>query len=204
LWRLPCYDCWEEFPDRLHAYTLASIHGGMAAYGRLAGTDERQTQAAIESRLRRDLQANGSFVKYAGSSEVDASLLGLALPFGVVAPDGAAMSATVERIEAELRGGGLHRYRADSYYGGGEWVLLAGWLGWYYAHIGETDRARQLLAWIEAQADGSGWLPEQVPANLNDPSQLEPWRERWGPSARPLLWSHAKYLILRKALGSGR
>jgi len=26
----------------------------------------------------------------------------------------------------------MHRYADDTYYGGGEWVLLATWLGWYY------------------------------------------------------------------------
>jgi hypothetical protein len=35
------------------------------------------------------------------------------------------------------------------------------------------------------------------------------WRQRWGESARPLLWSHAAYLALRTELdtaprGSGR
>jgi hypothetical protein len=25
---------------------------------------------------------------------------------------------------------------------------------------------------------------------------VEPWIERWGPSAKPLLWSHAMYLIM--------
>jgi isomaltose glucohydrolase len=31
LWDRPCYDCWEEFPDEVHTYTLAAIHGGLAA-----------------------------------------------------------------------------------------------------------------------------------------------------------------------------
>ena len=52
--------------------------------------------------------------------------------------------------------------------------------------------------------DRRGWLQEQVAHSLNHPAQLEPWRARWGESARRLLWSHAKYLILRKALGSER
>jgi GH15 family glucan-1,4-alpha-glucosidase len=53
---------------------------------------------------------------------------------------------------------------------------------------------------VEAQADADGELPEQVPVNLNDPAYLPVWRERWGEIARPLLWSHAKHLILREAL----
>src|SRR6185436_18209419 len=31
LWSLPCYDCWEEFPDQVHPYTLAAIYGGLQA-----------------------------------------------------------------------------------------------------------------------------------------------------------------------------
>lgn len=200
LWDLPCYDCWEEFPEQIHAYTLGALHAGLAAYSELCATDETDNLSAIASYLRTHLVRSGHFIKYAGSREVDASLVGLAVPFRVVQPRDPIMQATVERIEAELRTGGLHRYRADTYYGGGEWVLLAAWLGWYYAELGELEKANALRTWVEAQADESGHLPEQVAGNLNDPSHLEPWRQRWGDSARPLLWSHAKYLILVKAL----
>jgi hypothetical protein len=48
---------------------------------------------------------------------------------------------------------------------------------------------------VAGRADEWGQLPEQVPANLNDPSYLRPWQARWGAIASPLLWSHAKYLI---------
>jgi GH15 family glucan-1,4-alpha-glucosidase len=200
LWRLPCYDCWEEFPDQIHAYTLAAIHGGLTAYQKMSRAPEMDTLHAIERFLRERLQQDGHFVKYVGTNEVDANLIGLALPFRVVDPTEPLMSATVERIEQDLLGGGVHRYRTDTYYGGGEWVLLTAWLGWYYAELGETERAETLLRWVEAQADESGHMPEQVAENLNAPSHFEPWRQRWGDSARPLLWSHAKYLILVEAL----
>lgn len=78
--------------------------------------------------------------------------------------------------------------------------MLAGWLGWYYAEVGEYNRAQELLTWMEAQADAKGYLPEQVPASLIDPAFYTPWLERWGPIAKPLLWSHAKYIILYHAL----
>jgi len=46
------------------------------------------------------------------------------------------------KIEADLRqGGGVHRYATDTYYGGGEWVLLTAWLGWYYTKIGANEKA---------------------------------------------------------------
>jgi GH15 family glucan-1,4-alpha-glucosidase len=112
------------------------------------------------------------------------------------------MGATVERIVVDLcRGGGAHRYAADTYYGGGEWILLTAWLGWHYAERGERERAEALLGWVESQAGTDGTLPEQVPVHLNDPVFYAPWRKQWGEIADPLLWSHAKYIILRHALG---
>jgi GH15 family glucan-1,4-alpha-glucosidase len=201
LWRRPCYDSWEEFPDRVHAYTLAAIFGGLRADERLRGVDHEATLEQIGRVLRDEAVVDGHFVKFAGSSDVDANLLGLATPFGFVEPDDPLMRATVRRIETDLtRGGGLHRYRGDSYYGGGEWVLLTAWLGWHAARLAEREKAEAALRWIEGQANAQGQLPEQVPANLNDPSHYAPWRERWGEIARPLLWSHAKYLILHKAI----
>jgi GH15 family glucan-1,4-alpha-glucosidase len=137
-----------------------------------------------------------------GEDEVDGNLVALAVPNGVYAQDDPILRATVAHIESDLRrdDGGVHRYAADTYYGGGEWVLLTAWLGWYYAEAGEVERAGYLLRWIEAQADEQGHLPEQVAAHLNQPAYLDEWRARWGKSARPLLWSHAAYIILQDAI----
>jgi len=201
LWSRSCYDCWEEFSDRVHPHTLAAIYGGLQAHERLSGVEHRGTLAAIVRFLYDRAVADGRFVKFVGSTEVDASLLGLAIPYAVAKPDDPVMQATIAKIEADLRrGGGLHRYAADTYYGGGEWVLLTAWLGWYYAQAGEEDKAEAARRWIEAQADAQGQLPEQVPLTLNDPSYYAPWRERWGEIARPLLWSHAKHIVLHRAL----
>ncbi len=136
------------------------------------------------------------------SAAVDASLIGVSTPHRLLSPTDPLMQATVARIETDLHceGGGVHRYRADTYYGGGEWVLLAGWLGWYYVEAGEPEQARALLRWIEAQADPEGNLPEQVSTHLLAPAYYSEWEALWGPVAKPLLWSHAMYLILHRAL----
>ena len=203
LWRIPCLDLWEEHLDNIHPYTLSAIYAGLRAAGELTG---HTGWLAIADEIRRFVLEHcvqdGHLVKYVGSEATDASLLGVATPYRLLAPDDPIMRATVARIEADLRHqpGGVHRYAEDTYYGGGEWVLLTAWLGWYYVEIGEQARARQLLAWVEAQADEGGNLPEQIPQTLNDPSMLQLWVEKWGPIARPLLWSHAMYLILRHAL----
>jgi GH15 family glucan-1,4-alpha-glucosidase len=135
--------------------------------------------------------------------------LGLAVPYAVVPPEDPRMLATVSQIESTLsKGGGLHRYAADTYYGGGEWLLLTAWLGWYYCELSQRGpslapaalkKASLCLKWVENQAGiGSqeGWLPEQVPHNLNEAAFYPIWQARWGQIATPLLWSHAMYLIL--------
>lgn len=202
LWRRPCYDCWEEFPDQVHTHTLAAIYGGLLAYARLSGGELSPESSAIRAYVfEHCLSGAGHFVKYPGSEVVDASLLGLATPYRLVPPDDPRFLATLDCIEETLvSGGGVHRYPADSYYGGGEWLLLAGWLGWVWVEAGRPARARQLLDWMEAQSASDGSLPEQVAASLIHPEKLEFWQQRWGPSANPLLWSHAKYLILRAGL----
>ena len=54
---------------------------------------------------------------------------------------------------------------------------------------------------MEAQADATGDLPEQVAAHALHPTRIDEWRASWGESARPLLWSHATHLVLRHELG---
>ena len=161
-----------------------------------------QTLERIQEALRARAVLNGHFIKdLDGADEVDGNLVALAVPHAMIAPQDSLMRATIARIESELGRHGVHRYAADTYYGGGEWVLLTAWLGWYYAETGDLDRACQLQTWIEAQADDQGHLPEQVAAHLNRPAGLDEWRARWGESARPLLWSHAAYITLHDAIG---
>ena len=144
-----------------------------------------------------------------GNPEVDASLLWLAVPYELVEVGDPAFATTLARIERDLVGpdGGVHRYRADTYYGGGEWLLLAASLARVYLRRdapGDRDRAEAILGWIEAQADQRGQLPEQVATNALHPEEIEPWRRRWGDSARPLIWSHAFHLELVEDLRAAR
>jgi GH15 family glucan-1,4-alpha-glucosidase len=206
LWSLPCYDCWEEFPDHVHPYTLAALYGGLQAYMALADKRHQAVTHAIQKQVLTRAESYGHFVKFPDSPAVDASLLGLAVPYGVVTPDDPLMLKTVERIEASiLKDGGLHRYAADSYYGGGAWILLTAWLGWYYAELaikcpelgpGLKQKIETYQSWIESHADDHLHLPEQVAEHLNAPAYFPTWVKRWGKIASPLLWSHAKYIIL--------
>ncbi|MBC6448669.1 glycoside hydrolase family 15 protein [Actinokineospora xionganensis] len=199
---LACYDCWEEFGDLRHTATLGAVIAGLEAFG-----DEAAARRAAE--LRKLLYAehvrDGSFVKHVGSSAVDSSLLWLALPFGVVSVDDPVMARTAARVAAELTGpsGGTRRYLGDTFYGGGEWVLLTAWLGWFHAESGDRESAARLLAWVERQTVESDHLPEQAITDPQAPERVAEWVDRWGPVATPLLWSHAMHLVLVHALGEG-
>jgi GH15 family glucan-1,4-alpha-glucosidase len=202
LWDHPCYDCWEEYPQEIHTATLGAIYGGLRS---LTEMRPNQRYAAVLAEIGRKIERQAVYkdylVKFPGSYTVDASLIGLAVPYQMFSVDDPIIRATIRRIEATLlREGGVHRYPTDTYYGGGAWILLTGWLGWYYVRSGQIEKAEAALAWIEQQADAEGNLPEQVPSGLNDPNYFQPWVERWGPPATPLLWSHANYLILAKEI----
>ncbi len=111
----------------------------------------------------------------------------------------------VSRVEAALvsPGRGVWRNLDDEYYGGGEWLLLTAMLGLAYVDHGRLDDARRCLAWAEAHARPNGDLPEQSQDHLQRPERYQPWVEKWGEPASPLLWSHAMYLRLCHAVTHG-
>jgi len=125
-------------------------------------------------------------------------MIWLTVPFGVLDVDDPVAAATVDAIRRDLvgTGGGVYRYRGDTYYGGGEWLLLASSLAWHEAASGN---GADLRAWVRAQASANGDLPEQVTGHAQDPAMVEPWVERWGAVANPLLWSHAMFLVSETA-----
>lgn len=207
LWRMPCYDCWEEFPDKVHVSTLAALYGGLNAAAELLGDAAFAAAAAeIYAYVLREGMRDGMLSKFVGSGAIDANLIHVATPYRLLEPDDPVMQATIDRIASELRrnSGGVYRYAADSYYGGGQWILLTAYLGWYYTEVGMLDEAQALLEWIEQQASATGELPEQVAIDLNQPDYLPIWNERWGTSASPLLWSHAAYVTLHTKLEQAR
>lgn len=226
LWRLPNYDCWEERAQYLHSYTLAAIFAGLRGSADLLPELAPQVKAttaeikhimlakgAYDGRLSKSfsllskpqsvLQAPQTV--YHDPEEMDtlrqsseASLIGIVTPYNLFSAEEPLMVTTIRQLETELYrpGGGVYRYCGDTYYGGGEWVLLSAWLGWFYAENGQIERAQEIKCWVEAQADEKRHLPEQVSDHLLAPVRYAEWIERWGPVAKPLAWSHAMYLIL--------
>jgi len=204
-WAEPCYDWWEERCGR-HTVTLASAYAGLAAAGACeelpeAVRDEAASAASAAAAALRLAAAGDRLGAELGDPRLDASLVACATPLRALSPDDPVMAATVRALEAEIAHGGVHRYPGDTYYGGGEWLLLAALLGWWYAEVGREDDARAQLEWTAAQASASGNLPEQVSTHVFDEAALARWERRWGASASPLLWSHAMFLILALELG---
>lgn len=206
-WTEANYDCWEENREHIHPATLAAIYGGLSA---IAQFDPSLNTLPIAEAVRRYTLEKGvaeqHFVKYFGNSAVDASLLWTAVPYQLVTISDPVFENTLREIAHDLHrpGGGVYRYRADVYFGGGEWLLLTAWLGWVYAERHQLDEATALLHWIEQQAAPDGALTEQVTEHPLSPEHFQPWVEKWGGVASPLLWSHAMYLILETKLAAAR
>ena len=222
VWNLPNYDCWEEHPEYLHPYSLATAYAGFDAIATLvrighmkAGiVDVEWLAGQVKDFILKYAVHDGRMVKHIWPSKgrefpkpiiasgVDSSLIGVTVPFKVLPTDDPLIRATMQAIEEYLHRpeGGVYRYQADVYYGGGEWLLLTAWLGWYYALTGKIEQAKTLQAWIESQVDKDGCLAEQVNDHTLAPTHYAPWIKKWGPVATPLLWSHAMYIILVKAI----
>jgi GH15 family glucan-1,4-alpha-glucosidase len=147
------------------------VHAATLACIWAALGDEDTAQAARTARERERLDGSHAFLVVAGLAGVD----------------------VLERLDREL---GYHRHRDDEYYGGGEWPVLAGLVGWA-RQVRGLDATPQ-LAWIEEHAHDDGTLPEQT-GELLRPELYDAWVARWGQPASPLLWSHAMYVILRTA-----
>jgi GH15 family glucan-1,4-alpha-glucosidase len=198
---LPCYDWWEEFGEQRHTSTLAAVSSGLRAAltsGALTGDrreDAASTCAEIDRLIARETRVQGRLGKWLGNDAVDGSLLACLTSYGTLPIDDPAAERTVEAIRDTLLREGVYRYVGDTFYGGGEWINLTAWLGWYEALRGDKAGARRRLHWIAAQ-ESDGLLPEQAIDHAQQPEHIDHWEQAWGTVARPLLWSHAMFLTL--------
>ncbi|MUT64553.1 glycoside hydrolase family 15 protein [Paenibacillus sp. NEAU-GSW1] len=118
---------------------------------------------------------------------VDISLLGISVPFGVVAPEHEYMRKTAATIERELTVpgvGGIKRYEDDRYIGGNPWILTSLWLAHYKLQTGQIEGATQIIDWVLEHRTTTGLLPEQVDKVTGETAWVV-----------PLTWSHAMYIL---------
>lgn len=122
-----------------------------------------------------------------GDEAADASLLGLTVPYGVLAATDARMQSTVKYLTDELTTemGGVKRYDYDNYRGGNPWVLTTLWLGMFYGAAGAWQKAKAALEWAVKHRTELGFLPEQVDCRTGKPAWVV-----------PLAWSHAMFILL--------
>jgi isomaltose glucohydrolase len=200
----PCYDCWEEHPGNVHTSSVAAVAAGLRDAGALVGIEAAQRHATqlVDRITGPDHTLADAFIRFPGDTRVDGSLLWLAVPFGLVDLDNPTYRNTVTRISQELvvPSGGVRRYLGDTFYGGSEWILLAATYGWISLSAGDPKTAEQMLAWIESAATNNGYLPEQVQDHVQSHYMLAYWRQKWGSTATPLLWSHAMHVVLSDEL----
>jgi GH15 family glucan-1,4-alpha-glucosidase len=207
-WAEPCFDWWEEDADGVHVSTLACIEAGLrsiAEFG-LVGPEDAHRYNTIAGAIKQFILergvADGHLIKTVGRDDrVDASLISAFVPFGTFDPTSDLADRTYAKICADIAPDGVHRYLGDTYFGGGRWVVLAGFVGAFEAVTGRTTIASERLSWMWAQQTPKGFLPEQITDDALDPSFIDEWVERWGNVATPLLWSHAMYLTLANELG---
>lgn len=206
-WQRSCYDWWEEHAEQVHVSTLGCIVAGLRSAVSLGVLDDVLASRAAQGAddvlafiLERGVH-DGRLVKWIGNPDVDASLSALFAPLRVFDPASDLATETLAAIGRDLEvDGGVYRFRADTFFGGGRWPLLSCFKGLAHAARGEREEAQRLLAWAVAQATDTLDLPEQVSDRLLDPSMEEYWINRWGPVATPLLWSHAMVLRLNAEL----
>lgn len=201
LWQSPNFDCWEENRQQIHVATLAALYGGFNAVRQYEAklVPDGLPEAVRDFIFMKGVTSDGHFMKFLGNEAVDSSLLWIATPYRLVDPTDARFLATLAKIERDIHrvGGGVYRFAADTYFGGGEWLLLTLWLAWVYIDLGRQAEAQKLIEWVESQATLSGEMPEQVAGHLLDSTYYQYWVDRWGTSACPLLWSHGMYLVLK-------
>jgi GH15 family glucan-1,4-alpha-glucosidase len=202
-WRRPCYDWWEEHDEHVHVSTLGSVGAGLLACADSGLLDDdrehraRETVERIRALIAARATVDGHLTKWLGTDEVDGSLSALIAPLGFVDAGSPLASATLARIENQIMtDGGVYRFRADTFYGGGRWPLLTCFYGLAKAAAGDLKAARDALEWAAGTALPDGALPEQVDGHLLHPDHRQEWIDRWGPVATPLLWSHAMLLRL--------
>jgi isomaltose glucohydrolase len=200
-WPLRCFNCWEEYDGGEHASTLGAVVAGLMAAAHMLDDPLPAAEAdVVRARLCDAFVIGKRFARGPDDPRVDASLLWLSIPFAVLPPDDARIVATVDAVRDELGAGtGLYRYPGDTYYGGGQWLLLTSSLAWHDALTGRRDAFEASQEWVRAQALDNGDLPEQVCDRPQHAEMVDPWVRRWGPVATPLLWSHAMYLLAEAA-----
>jgi glucoamylase len=117
---------------------------------------------------------------------IDASLLGVSMPFELLPADDERFIRTVDAVESCLTSpvGGIKRYENDDYIGGNPWVLTTLWLAMVRIRQSRPEDALKLLRWAVSHRTSLDLLPEQIDRRTGEPAWVV-----------PLTWSHAMFVL---------
>lgn len=177
IWREPDDGIWEVRGGR-QQFTHSKIMAWVAFDRAIRSVEEFGLEGPVEEwrKLREVIHAEicekgfnaqrNSFVQYYGGSEVDASLLMMAL-VGFLPADDPRVLGTIKAIEEDLlQGGFVARYRSEHGVDGleaGEGVFLACsfWLADNYVLLGRVDDAREMFERLIGLCNDVGLLAEE-------------------------------------------
>jgi GH15 family glucan-1,4-alpha-glucosidase len=112
----------------------------------------------------------GSYTRYSGGEELDASLL-LGILLGYADAGYSRSAATVDALRRDLGHGPLlHRYSGEDGLGGGEGAFLccSFWLADALARIGRLDEANELMQQLMALANDVGLYAEEIDPHTHE------------------------------------
>lgn len=201
-------DLWEEGQrqtstkmENNHTYSLAACARGllcahamikMDAWKKTAEEMMERIDASYDKKLKRFLRNYGKI----SDPNIDASLLGLVYPFGIVKPEDERMANTVKAMEENIvMDGGVHRFQFDYYdgegtaqEGSGAWPILNFWMSVYSSLKKDKKNAQKYFHWVIERVGDDSLIPEQIFSDFR-------------VGIKPLAWSHAMFIIAAKLLG---
>ena len=181
-WREPDAGIWEvRARPRHHTQSKAMCWVALDRARRLAGMGHLPARhaprwSAEAAAIRRYVDAHGwsptkgSYVWYAGSEDLDASLLLMAI-MRYDAPDSPRLRGTLEAVRRELGSGPLlHRYTGDDGLAGeeGAFVCCSFWLAEALAIAGRRKEAGELMDDLLRLANDVGLYAEEIEPRTGD------------------------------------
>ena len=213
----PCSNAWELENQRFHSYSLASVFMGLGSAAALLKRFEIKENCAfyikrcseernnIEKILNEVFVRDGILFRSAETlsspepiREVDGSEIFIFTLFDTPLKEEIKKN-TIKKMEYELFGSDILpiRFKGDTYFDGGRWLLLGLEFAYYYLHNGDGLKAEKILDYIDKKYLKDGHeLPEQElvnPASPNgDPDKM--LERNGGDVIKDLAWSEAEYL----------
>ena len=214
-------DAWNDNIERwsyASGTDLAKKYRVEGYYVRISPPEEADAASPISGFVPiKNRPPQGSYAQSSHIVSPDALAL---VRFGLRAPDDARILNTVKVIDQLLKvdtpfGPAWHRYNNDGYGEhedgspfdstgvGRAWPLLTGERAHYELASGDKKKAEALMETMQAFANSSGMLPEQIWDSPDIPDK-ELFFGRPSGSAMPLVWAHAELLKLFHSLQEGK